>query len=96
VTRYSAEERYASGDYPNQHPGGDGVSHYVQQNRLIENEDIVVWHCFGHSHVCKPEDFPIMPVEYAGFTLKPNNFFAANPAMDLPPETSGETQCCYE
>jgi primary-amine oxidase len=96
VTRYSAEERYASGDYPNQHPGGDGVSHYVQQNRLIENEDIVVWHCFGHSHVCKPEDFPIMPVEYAGFTLKPNNFFAANPAMDLPAEKNGPTQCCYE
>ena len=40
---------------------------WVQQNRSIENEDMVVWHCFGHSHVCKPEDFPIMPVEYAGF-----------------------------
>ena len=33
-----------------------------------------------------PEDLPVMPVEYAGFMLKPNNFFAANPAMDLPPE----------
>ena len=25
-----------------------------------------------------------MPVEYVGFTLKPNGFFAENPAMDLP------------
>ena len=43
------------------------------------------------SHVCKPEDFPIMPVEYAGFMLKPNNFFAANPAMDLPGEANGHS-----
>jgi primary-amine oxidase len=61
-----------------------------------------VWHSFGHSHVCKPEDFPIMPVEYAGFMLKPNNFFEANPAMDLPGEANGHsvrhgeamTSCC--
>jgi primary-amine oxidase len=89
VTRYAPEERYASGTYINQHPGGDGLPRYVQQNRAIENEDIVVWHTFGHSHVCKPEDFPVMPVEYAGFMLKPNNFFEANPAMDLPGEATG-------
>jgi len=41
--------------------------------------------------VCKPEDFPIMPVEYAGFMLKPNNFFVANPAMDLPGEANGHS-----
>jgi len=64
---------------------------WVQQNRSIENEDIVVWHSFGVSHVCRPEDFPIMPVEYAGFMLKPNNFFAANPAMDLPGEANGHS-----
>jgi primary-amine oxidase len=100
VTRYAADERYATGNYPNQHAGGDGLPRYVQQNRSIENEDVVVWHTFGHSHVCKPEDFPIMPVEYAGFMLKPNNFFVANPAMDLPAEANGhsvrhgETSCC--
>ena len=43
-----------------------------------------MWHTFGHTHVCKPEDFPIMPVEYAGFMLKPNGFFADNPPMNLP------------
>jgi primary-amine oxidase len=100
VTPYCAKERYASGTYPNQHAGGGGLSTYVQQNRLIENEDIVVWHTFGHSHVCKPEDFPIMPVEYAGFVLKPNNFFEGNPAMDLPAEKIGHSvqhgseSCC--
>ncbi|HET6192944.1 MAG TPA: hypothetical protein VFE59_38760 [Trebonia sp.] len=31
----------------------------------------------------RPEDFPVMPVEYAGFTLKPFGFFDTNPAIDL-------------
>ena len=91
VTPYAREERYATGDYPNQHAGGDGLPAWVRKNRVIENEDIVVWHSFGHTHVCKPEDFPIMPVEYAGFMLKPNNFFAVNPAMDLPAEANGHS-----
>jgi primary-amine oxidase len=91
VTRFAEEERYATGNYPNQHAGGDGLPQWVQQNRSIENEDIVVWHSFGVSHVCRPEDFPIMPVEYTGFMLKPNNFFAANPAMDLPSEANGHS-----
>jgi primary-amine oxidase len=86
VTPFDPAERYASGDYPNQHSGGDGLPRYIEANRNIENEDLVLWHSFGHTHVCKPEDFPVMPVEYAGFMLKPNNFFAGNPTMDLPAE----------
>ncbi|SOE72741.1 primary-amine oxidase [Burkholderia sp. OK233] len=86
VTPFDPAERYASGDYPNQHAGGDGLPRYIEANRNIENEDVVLWHSFGHTHVCKPEDFPVMPVEYAGFMLKPNNFFSANPTMDLPSE----------
>ncbi|MBB4520621.1 primary-amine oxidase [Rhizobium leguminosarum] len=91
VTAFDAREKYASGDYPNVHAGGDGLPGYVKQNRNIENADVVLWHSFGHTHVCKPEDFPIMPVEYAGFTLKPNGFFASNIAMDLPPEGNGQS-----
>jgi primary-amine oxidase len=29
-----------------------------------------------------------MPVEYAGFTLKPNGFFGENIAMNLPADTN--------
>jgi primary-amine oxidase len=100
VTRYAPDERYASGEFPNQHAGGDGLPKYVAQNRPIENEDIVLWHTFGATHVCRPEDFPVMPVEYVGFSLKPNGFFAENPAMDLPPERKGlsrdnrDGSCC--
>jgi primary-amine oxidase len=42
-----------------------------------------------------------MPVEHAGFMLKPNGFFAENPAMDLPPDRNraskdqrGSDGCC--
>jgi primary-amine oxidase len=63
----------------------------VAKNRPIENTDIVVWHTYGHTHVCKPEDFPIMPVEYVGFSLKPNNFFDGNPAMDLPKDVDSHS-----
>jgi primary-amine oxidase len=91
VTPYDPAEKYASGDYPNVHAGGDGLPHYIEQNRSIENTDIVLWHSFGHTHVCKPEDFPVMPVEYAGFMLKPNGFFAANPANDIAPERNGRS-----
>jgi primary-amine oxidase len=98
VTPFAEDEKYATGNYPNQHGGGDGLPAWVKQNRSIENTDVVVWHSFGHSHVCKPEDFPIMPVEYAGFMLKPNNFFAQNPAMDLPGGANEESVahggCC--
>jgi primary-amine oxidase len=84
VTPFHPDEKYASGDYPNVHAGGAGLPRYIAQNRPIDNTDIVVWHSFGHTHVCKPEDFPIMPVEYAGFVLKPSGFFAANAASDVP------------
>ncbi len=85
VTPYDPAEMNASGFYPNQNKG-EGLPYYIQKDRPIENTDIVVWHTFGHTHVCKPEDFPIMPVEYVGFTLKPNNFFMGNAAMDVPAE----------
>ena len=83
MTPFHPDEKYASGDYPNVHAGGDGLPRYIAQNRSIENTDIVLWHSFGHTHVCKPEDFPVMPVEYAGFVLKPNGFFSANAASDV-------------
>jgi primary-amine oxidase len=102
VTRYASDERYASGEFPNQHAGGDGLPKYIAQNRTIDNEDIVVWHTFGSTHVCRPEDFPVMPVEYVGFTLKPHGFFAENPAMDLPLDRNAASrdnrdpdECCH-
>lgn len=85
VTPYHPDEKYPAGNYPNQHPGGDGLPRWTAANRSIENTDVVVWYTFGQHHVPRPEDWPVMPVSYAGFLLKPNGFFEQNPGMDLPP-----------
>ena len=84
VTPYTPEERRAGGDYPNQHAGGDGLPKWTVADRPIVDRDIVVWHTFGVTHIPRPEDWPVMPVEYAGFMLVPVGFFDRNPALDVP------------
>jgi primary-amine oxidase len=84
VTPYSPDERRAAGDYPNQHVGGDGLPRWTSADRSLTNRDIVVWHSFGVTHIPRPEDWPVMPVEYCGFQLIPVGFFEKNPALDLP------------
>jgi primary-amine oxidase len=92
VTRYDPAQRYPAGDFVNQNPGGAGLPAWVQADRDIDGEDIVVWHTFGTTHFPRPEDWPVMPVDYTGFTLKPVGFFDRNPALDLP-STGGH---CHE
>ena len=92
VTPYHAEEHYAgAGPYTNLHPGEVGLANYVDADRSVENTDIVVWHTFGVTHVPRPEDWPVMPVEYAGFTLVPFGFFDQNPSIDVPPSSHCES-----
>jgi primary-amine oxidase len=85
VTPYRPDERYGAGDYPNQSQGGDGLIHWTEQDRPIKDTDLVLWYTFGHTHIPRPEDYPVMPTAYIGFTLKPAGFFTANPANDVPP-----------
>ena len=51
----------------------------------VADEDVVLWHTFGVVHVPAPEDFPVMPVEPITLLLRPRNFFASNPVLDVPP-----------
>ena len=85
VTPYRDNERFAAGDYPNQSSPGDGLIRWVEADREIENTDVVFWYTFGHTHIPRPEDYPVMPAAYIGFLLKPSGFFDANPANDVPP-----------
>lgn len=85
VTPHKDDERYAAGEYPNQHAGGDGLPRWTAADRRLENTDVVLWYAFAHNHVPRTEDWPVMPVSSLGFTLKPDGFFERNPALDLPP-----------
>ncbi|RLS40646.1 MAG: primary-amine oxidase [Planctomycetota bacterium] len=100
VTPYCPDEKYGAGDYPNQSQGGDGLKRWTAADRPIENSDIVFWYTFGHTHIPRPEDCPVMPTAYIGFTLKPNGFFAINPANDVPPSQKAKKKeaagdCCH-
>lgn len=92
VTQYDPNEMYASGKYPNQNKGGDGLTKYASANRNIENDDVVVWYTMGHHHITRPEDWPVMPTAYINFQLKPVGFFDRNPALDLP-RPKAKTAC---
>jgi primary-amine oxidase len=93
VTQYHPDERYPAGDFVNQHSGGAGIPSFTAKGRSIANEEIVVWHTFGLTHIPRPEDWPIMPVEYVGFKLRPFGFFDRNPTLDVPPATAGHCKC---
>jgi primary-amine oxidase len=84
VTPFARDERRAAGEFPNQHPGGDGLPRWTAADRPIEGRDVVCWYSFGVTHFVRPEDWPVMPVEYTGFVLSPFGFFDRNPALDVP------------
>ncbi|MBI2705444.1 MAG: hypothetical protein HYX32_09175 [Actinobacteria bacterium] len=84
VTPYAPDEIHAAGRYPNQSGGGGGLPAWTARDRPIENTDLVVWHAFGLTHIVRPEDWPVMPVESTGFWLVPFGFFDRNPALDVP------------
>jgi primary-amine oxidase len=85
VTPYRPDEVRAAGGYPNQSAGGEGLPTWTSADRSLVDTDVVLWHTFGVTHIPRPEDWPVMPVEYAGFTLVPFGFFDKNPALDVPP-----------
>jgi primary-amine oxidase len=85
VTPYAPDEAYPAGDLVNMHSGGAGLPAWTAADRNVDTTDIVLWHTFGLTHFPRPEDWPVMPVDSAGFVLKPYGFFDRNPTLDIPP-----------
>ena len=83
VTAFDPDQLHAPGHFVNQNEYGPGLPQWTKANRNLENTDIVIWHTFGLMHIPRPEDYPVMPVEYIGFMLKPVGFFERNPALNL-------------
>jgi primary-amine oxidase len=84
VTPYKYEERYAAGDYPTLSTPGQGLPAWTKANRRVEQTDIVLWYTIGMHHMVRAEDWPVMPVLWHSFELRPFDFFDRNPALDLP------------
>lgn len=85
VTPYRPDELYAAGVYPTDSKGDDGLAVWTKANRPIENTDIVAWYTMGFHHVPRAEDWPVMPVMWHDFVIRPYDFFPRNPALNLPP-----------
>ncbi len=84
VTPYDPEERFAAGDHPTLSEPGMGLPAWTEANRSISDQDLVLWHTVGMHHLPRAEDWPVMPVMWHGFELRPFDFFDRNPALDLP------------
>ena len=84
VTPYHPDEIYASGVYPTAGRGMDGLAAWTKANRPIENTDIVAWYTVGFHHMPRTEDWPVMPVMWHDFVIRPYDFFAQNPVLTLP------------
>jgi primary-amine oxidase len=84
VTKYDPAERYAAGDFVNQHPGGGGIPAFIAGDEPLVGEDLVLWHTFGLTHFPRNEDWPVMPMDYAKFRLSPYNFLERNPTLHVP------------
>ena len=84
VTPHNKHERFAVGDFPTLSLPGKGLPEWTKANRSIENKDIVLWYTVGMHHMVRSEDWPVMPVMWQSFELRPFDFFNENPALDLP------------
>ncbi|NNE78611.1 MAG: tyramine oxidase, partial [Pricia sp.] len=84
ATPFNKNERFAVGDFPTLSLPGQGLPDWTNANRSIENTDVVLWYTIGMHHMVRAEDWPVMPVLWHSFELRPFDFFNGNPALDLP------------
>lgn len=91
ATAYDPNERFITGDYPNQAPlEAEGITAWQQADRPLDGAELVLWPIVGVHHYPKPEEWPIMPVHRIGLRFEPDGFFTRNPSLDLPPSSGGD------
>lgn len=55
VTKYQDDELWASGEFTNQSREDTGLAIWANREENVKNEDVVLWHSFGVTHVTRPE-----------------------------------------
>jgi len=84
VTQYHPEEQYHADMYPNRPAfNGTGLPNFTRLNRSLADTHLVAWYTLGVLHVPRLEEWPILPVLHASFSLMPDGFFDENPTMHL-------------
>tara|TARA_Y100000022_G_scaffold109911_1_gene94948 strand:- start:56 stop:1954 length:1899 start_codon:yes stop_codon:yes gene_type:complete len=92
ATPFQNEERSGGGRHTVMHSGEGGLEEITAKDRNISECDLVTWLTFGVTHIPRPEDWPVMPVEYCGIHLIPVGFFDQNPTINLPPSCSSKSK----
>ncbi|RPD53949.1 peroxisomal copper amine oxidase [Lentinus tigrinus ALCF2SS1-7] len=62
----------------------DSIANWAKGDDKLSEEDILLYITMGITHIPRPEDWPVMPVEHLRLLFRPTNFFEANPSMDVP------------
>jgi primary-amine oxidase len=83
VTQYQENQEYPAGMYPASNKVYDGLAEWTAKNRMIGNNDVVLWYVAGITHIVRPEEWPIMSVHRMGFSLMPFGFFSRNPTLGI-------------
>jgi primary-amine oxidase len=83
VTQYQENQEYPAGIYPASNKVYDGLAEWTAKNRMIGNNDVVLWYVAGITHIVRPEEWPIMSVHRMGFSLMPFGFFSGNPTLGI-------------
>ena len=76
---------YAAGPFPNQAKStyGDTLYSYADRSSVYDT-DIVLWYSMGHTHVTRPEDFPLMTTRKLSVVFQPDGFFERNAVFGPP------------
>ncbi|GBF99493.1 copper amine oxidase [Raphidocelis subcapitata] len=85
VTPHAEGQLYPAGYYVFQSNADSGLAEWIKEDRPLLGADPVVWYTFAFTHFVRPEDYPVMPCDSVGFSLRPHGFFRVNPALDVPP-----------
>ncbi|KIK02222.1 hypothetical protein K443DRAFT_536341 [Laccaria amethystina LaAM-08-1] len=84
--KWGSERMWPSGKYVPQtrEQQKDSIGEWVKGELPVVDEDILVYLTVGTTHIPRPEDWPVMPVEQLSVSFKPTSFFKSNPSMDVP------------
>ncbi|XP_006453962.1 hypothetical protein AGABI2DRAFT_113718 [Agaricus bisporus var. bisporus H97] len=81
-----SERVYPAGKYVPQtrQTPTDSIGNWVKDEKHTDGEDILVYFTVGTTHIPRPEDWPVMPMDAFRVSLKPVSFFKVNPSLDVP------------